>query len=128
MNKQISVVNNKKRYFNIKVRGSSYTKYSLNEFYFKFFDRLNNYKMFYEFDENFKISLNKMPIKRRLFTVLKSPHIDKEARDQFECCVYNNLIFIELFVQDIYLESLIKFLKFDICGMKISISILFVYK
>jgi small subunit ribosomal protein S10 len=36
-----------------------------------------------------------LPRKIHKFTVLRSPHIDKKARDQFEMRIYNRLIEVE---------------------------------
>jgi len=36
-----------------------------------------------------------LPIKRRLFTVLKSPFVNKKARDQFGIDTYRKLVILE---------------------------------
>ncbi|MBI4530790.1 MAG: 30S ribosomal protein S10 [Candidatus Latescibacteria bacterium] len=33
-----------------------------------------------------------LPTKRTLYTVLRSPHIDKKSREQFQVCVHKRLI------------------------------------
>jgi small subunit ribosomal protein S10 len=33
-----------------------------------------------------------LPTKRTLYTVLRSPHIDKKSREQFQTCVHKRLI------------------------------------
>ena len=33
-----------------------------------------------------------LPTDRRIFTVLKSPHVNKRARDQFQLCSYKRLM------------------------------------
>ncbi len=33
-----------------------------------------------------------LPTKRRIYTVLRSPHVDKKSREQFEIRVHNRLI------------------------------------
>jgi ribosomal protein S10 len=33
-----------------------------------------------------------LPTKRELYTVLRSPHVDKRARDQFERCTHKRVI------------------------------------
>ncbi len=33
-----------------------------------------------------------LPTHKRIFTVLKSPHVNKKARDQFEVCSYKRLL------------------------------------
>tara|TARA_B110000285_G_C14882261_1_gene494473 strand:+ start:419 stop:724 length:306 start_codon:yes stop_codon:yes gene_type:complete len=39
-----------------------------------------------------------LPTNKRIYTVLKSPHVNKKAREQFELCAYKRLI-------DIYSSS-----------------------
>lgn len=39
-----------------------------------------------------------LPTNKRIFTVLKSPHVNKKARDQYELCSYKRLL-------DIYSSS-----------------------
>ncbi|SMD41657.1 SSU ribosomal protein S10P [Aquiflexum balticum DSM 16537] len=39
-----------------------------------------------------------LPTKKEKFTVLKSPHVNKKARDQFQLCTYKRLV-------DIYSNS-----------------------
>ena len=36
-----------------------------------------------------------LPTKRQLFTVLKSPHVNKTARDQFQLKIYKRLLVID---------------------------------
>ena len=33
-----------------------------------------------------------LPTKRKIFTVLRSPHVNKKARDQFQLCTYKRLL------------------------------------
>lgn len=33
-----------------------------------------------------------LPTKRKIFTVLKSPHVNKKARDQYQVCSYKRLL------------------------------------
>jgi len=33
-----------------------------------------------------------LPTKRRIYTVLRSPHVDKKSREQFEIRVHNRLV------------------------------------
>lgn len=36
-----------------------------------------------------------LPTKREIFTVIRSPHIDKESREQFQLCTHKRLIEIK---------------------------------
>lgn len=33
-----------------------------------------------------------LPTRKRIFTVLRSPHVNKKAREQFQLCTYSRLI------------------------------------
>lgn len=33
-----------------------------------------------------------LPTKKKIFTVLRSPHVDKKSREQFQLCTYKRLI------------------------------------
>ena len=33
-----------------------------------------------------------LPTKRTIYTVLRSPHVDKKSREQFEICIHKRLI------------------------------------
>ena len=35
---------------------------------------------------------NPLPTHKRIFTVLRSPHVNKKAREQFQLCAYKRLI------------------------------------
>ncbi|OFY66833.1 MAG: 30S ribosomal protein S10 [Bacteroidetes bacterium RIFCSPLOWO2_02_FULL_36_8] len=39
-----------------------------------------------------------LPTKKRIYTVLRSPHVDKKSREQFQLCTYKRLV-------DIYSSS-----------------------
>ena len=39
-----------------------------------------------------KVSVFSFPQKKKQFTVIRSPHIDKKARDQFQLCTYKTII------------------------------------
>jgi ribosomal protein S10 len=48
------------------------------------------------FPENCKFSFVHFPKTRKIFTVLRSPHIDKKARDQFQLLISKTKIKIDL--------------------------------
>lgn len=48
------------------------------------------------FENSVVFSLVKLPQKKEHFTVLRSPHVDKKARDQFERITYNRLLNLEI--------------------------------
>jgi small subunit ribosomal protein S10 len=58
----------------------------------------NNYlitKITDQFKENFfklNFKIQTLPVKKRKFTLLRSPHINKKAREQFELNTYNTQI------------------------------------
>ncbi|WMC20155.1 MAG: 30S ribosomal protein S10 [Enterobacteriaceae bacterium PSpyr] len=62
-----------------------------------------------------------LPTKKERFTILISPHVDKDARDQYEICTYKRII--ELIIFDFKtIENLMK-IKL-IPGISIKINIL----
>lgn len=44
---------------------------------------------------NLKLSSIDLPIERKKVTVLKSPHVNKRAKDQFETRLYNGIILLK---------------------------------
>jgi len=46
--------------------------------------------------QNISVNIVSLPLKIKKFTVLKSPHVDKKDRDQFELRTYIKLIHILL--------------------------------
>ena len=58
------------------------------------------------FAENKKVqysSIN-LPVKKKKITVLRSPHVNKKSRDQYEICIFNCCLFLKgmLLEQDVY--------------------------
>lgn len=51
-----------------------------------------------------------MPVKRSLYTVLRSPHIDKKSREQFEMKVYKQLLVIRTDIKQ--LRNYLTYLKY----------------
>lgn len=50
-----------------------------------------------------------LPIKKKKFTVLTSPHVDKKSRDQFEMNTYKKIfIYDSNYYSDIYINNVIK--------------------
>lgn len=47
------------------------------------------------FINNFFFSSISLPMRKKVYTVLKSPHVNKRAKDQFEIRFYNHLIVLE---------------------------------
>jgi small subunit ribosomal protein S10 len=58
-----------------------------------------------------------LPYRRNLYTVLRSPHIDKKARDQFEMRVYTKKIKIVLKKDLNFLFFFLDFLKDNLSGI-----------
>lgn len=45
--------------------------------------------------QNFQYSSINLPVEKKRYTVLKSPHVNKKAKDQFELKLYNGLIILK---------------------------------
>ena len=59
--------------------------------------------------------------KRELITVLKSPHVNKTAQEQFEYRIYSKKILINSFKPSIFLLVLKKIKKFSFPGISLKI-------
>jgi ribosomal protein S10 len=71
------------------------------KFNFKIISKSISLGLYYDYLKNLlkkygiKHSSVKLPHKRKFFTVLKSPHVNKKAMEQFETIEYKILVFIE---------------------------------
>ena len=46
-------------------------------------------------EENIEFSLTRLPKKKRKITLIKSPHVHKKSREQFEMTTYKRLILLK---------------------------------
>lgn len=79
-----------------------------------------------ELSANSKMLINEvfLPKKIERFTVLRSPHVDKKARDQFERITYQRLIVLKgLNLEMQQLKVLIQFLKAIALGVEVTVQI-----
>jgi small subunit ribosomal protein S10 len=67
----------------------SFHPYYLNKFVILVQKKLKSFNIFL-------IKQIFLPKKKQHFTVLRSPHVDKKARDQFEKITYNRLLVLEI--------------------------------
>lgn len=70
--------------FEIRVRLQSYNA--------KNFNRLKERLKFFALYHNLKCSSINLPIEKKKITILKSPHVNKRARDQYEIVLLNCLV------------------------------------
>ena len=104
---------------NIKIK--SFHVYYINKFILTIKQKIN-----YSFP--FQINQVFLPIKIEKFTVLRSPHVDKKARDQFERRTYNRLLRIELIIQkdsfnlELFLDNTIRFLFKNNLGLNLIVN------
>lgn len=68
-----------------------------------------------------KFSYVNLPWKRNLYTVLRSPHVNKTARDQFEIRFYKSLVRFQLYGSKKNIKFFIDFLKSNIEGISLKI-------
>lgn len=105
---------NIKKVFTLKISIHSYDKLFINNF-LKFF-------IYYiEKNYNIKYKIISLPVKRWKYTVLKSPHVNKTARDQFEMRVYNRLIILDGFLTEKKVKNIIQDLRLNNTGVKIKL-------
>jgi ribosomal protein S10 len=69
--------------------------YYINRFVSAVLTRLNQFKDF-KYEEVF------LPRKYERFTVLRSPHVDKKARDQFERTTHKRLLKVSFFIREAF--------------------------
>jgi len=64
----------------------------------------------------------KLPTKKHLFTVLKSPHVNKKARNQFQLIIYKRLLILKCTEHDLNnLKLFIDYIKHVSSGIQIKI-------
>lgn len=73
----------------------SFHPYYINRFVSAVIIRLNQFKDF-KYDEIF------LPKKYERFTVLRSPHVDKKARDQFERTTHKRLLKVSFSIREAF--------------------------
>jgi small subunit ribosomal protein S10 len=65
--------------------------------------------------KNLQFSSISLPIERKKFTVLKSPHVNKKAKEQYEIRFYNGLIVIKgSFLEKELMQSIHAFISSDL--------------
>ncbi|AGI48868.1 30S ribosomal protein S10 (mitochondrion) [Nannochloropsis oceanica] len=65
--------------------------------------------------KNLQFSSISLPIERKRFTVLKSPHVNKKAKEQYEIRFYNGLIVIKgNFLKKELIQSIHAFMSSDL--------------
>lgn len=70
---------------------------------------------------NFSIKIIGMPTRKTLFTVLRSPHIDKEARDQFEMRTFKKSIVLQIPINFFTIIQIIQQIKTQFSGIEIKL-------
>lgn len=96
---------------------TSKNKKSLTQFIFFLLKYLNK-------NLNFYLKLNYKPLKKKVLTILKSPHVNKSAQEQFEFITfkYNLMFFIEKYFKFLVIIKKIKKKLFSDIKMKININ------
>lgn len=101
----------------------SYDKYYLTNFV-NFINNRHNFVICEK--KKLKIISQKivsLPWKRNLYTVLRSPHVNKTARDQFEIRFYKKFIRFELEGNQEAIRFFINLLKINSQGVEMKISL-----
>lgn len=91
--------------FEIRVRLSSFNHLKLDFLKKKWKKVSLNYKLVYS-------SIN-LPVEKKKFTVLKSPHVNKRSKDQFELKISSCLIILRGFESDFHLSLFREFGQFE---------------
>ena len=102
----------------IKIKCQSYNKFLLNKYITKILTKVKIFDFISSLNElsPLKSTVKKvnMPIKIKKFTVLKSAHVHKKAREQFELRIYTKIIFLTIRLSETssYLYFFNRFLYF----------------
>lgn len=80
---------------NFSFRLKAFHPYYLNRFIVLVQNELKNFT-------SIELKHSFLPRKYETFTVLKSPHVDKKARDQFERITYNRILTFSFFEKENY--------------------------
>jgi len=107
-------MNKKKFPFEIRIRLQSYNNSSI----LVLKERLKRFAINY----NLLYSSINLPIQKKKITVLKSPHVNKKARDQFEICMSNSLVILKGFAFDLTLYHTLKKIELEDVFSKLTIS------
>ncbi|MGX7582880.1 30S ribosomal protein S10 [Candidatus Vidania fulgoroideorum] len=59
-------------------------------------NELNNFISFLVFFLKKKLKIINLPKKKKIFNILKSPHTDKDSRDQYEINLLKKVIYIKI--------------------------------
>lgn len=79
----------------IKIKCQSYNKILLNKYINKILTKVKIFNFIF-IANDLKCKTLNMPIKIKRFTVLKSAHVHKKAREQFELRIYTKIIFLNI--------------------------------
>jgi hypothetical protein len=89
-----------------------------------FFSQFGNLRKSFYFNSStsgraFQFQAGILPLKKRRFTILRSPHVDKKSREQFELITYSRSIFIQILgrVNLIKIRSLLRAMGNSIGGV-----------
>lgn len=97
----------KNKYSELLLRFQTYNKNSSE----KFKDAVS----FIAKKNNLKLSSIDLPIERKKVTLVKSPHVNKKAKDQYETRLYNGLVIIKgHFFDDDILQSINSIVSADL--------------
>jgi small subunit ribosomal protein S10 len=83
----------------IKIKCQSYNIVLLNKYINKILAKVKIFNFIFDAN-NSKYNKVNMPIKIKKFTVLKSAHVHKKAREQFELKIYTKIIFLNILLTD----------------------------
>jgi ribosomal protein S10 len=99
----------------------SYDKFYINQ-YIDFMKKRQNMFTFQKTNINIlNTSVASLPRKRNFFTVLRSPHVNKTARDQFEIRMYKRLVRYKIEGTQDGIKNFINSLKVNSNGISLKI-------
>ena len=99
---------------------------SFHENYTKYFIKLLYYILFLLKIKIFKIKVINLPSKKSLYTILRSPHVNKKSREQFFLKSYKKVLY--LYINQEYNKHLFKYFIYLISLNSVGIQLSVNYK
>lgn len=107
----------------IDILAKSFDKFYLTQFVDFLKNRHKNITLNNDILEINQIKVVNLPWKRNTYTVLRSPHVNKTARDQFEMRFYKRFVRFELKSSEKLIQHFINILKKNAVGIELKIKV-----
>ncbi len=113
----------KENYINLQLIIKGFHPYYINRFILLFLKKIRNLNL----DENLPALQVFIPKKRERFTLLRSPHVDKKARDQFERVTHKRILLLKIGIKENTILKLYRFIQ-NLSILSVGVSLELKYK